>query len=194
MIDIGTNIRQLRKRRKESIQELSEETGLSVSHLSKIERGLVSPSLDALEKIAVAFQVPVTTLFSAPSTKSPVTRKDERVQIVLPSRLVESLCNNTDSNSFGAYYCIEGEGINGHQTNARGEQNLGLFSHNGEELIHVLEGEMRFTLGLEEYILKEGDSIFFDANIEHSARRITPQVKMLIITNPSTPVTGFSRG
>ncbi len=186
MIEIGKTIRMIRQKQNSSMKQISEKTGLTISHLSKIERGLVSPSLVALEKIAEAFHLPVTTLFSNPSAQSPVVRKDERTQIVLPLRCVESLINGTERKSMGIYYCIEGDNINGGKKSRRhSEDEIGFFSHPGEEFILVEEGEMQYFIGVNEYHLKEGDSIYYDSNIRHGARRLTPVLKLLIVTTPS---------
>ncbi|HHV65591.1 MAG TPA: helix-turn-helix domain-containing protein [Peptococcaceae bacterium] len=186
MIEIGKNIRLIRQKQNCSIKEISEKTGLTISHLSKIERGLVSPSLVALEKIAEAFRVPVTALFSAPSTDSPVVKKNERQEIVLPQRIVESLTKGNERKSMGIYYCIEGDDINGSKKRPKSEEEISFFSHPGEEFILVIEGEMRYFVGMNEYLLQEGDSIYYDSNIKHGALRLSPQLKLLIVTTPST--------
>lgn len=185
MIEIGKTIRHIRLKQNSSMKQIAAKTGLTISHLSKIERGLVSPSLVALEKIAEAFRVPVTALFSNPSAQSPVVKKEERQQIVLPHRIVESLINGAEKKSMGIYYCTEGDSINGGSNSRRADEEINFFSHPGEEFILVIEGEMQYYVGLEEYNLKEGDSIYYDSNIRHGARRLTPLLKLLIATTPS---------
>jgi mannose-6-phosphate isomerase-like protein (cupin superfamily) len=48
----------------------------------------------------------------------------------------------------------------------------GVFSHEGEEFMYVLEGTHEFVYGNKKYVLKEGDSIYFDSIIPHSGRGI----------------------
>ena len=42
-----------------------------------------------------------------------------------------------------------------------------LSSHEGEEFIYVMEGELEIAYGKTTYNLKEGDSIFYDSIINH---------------------------
>jgi quercetin dioxygenase-like cupin family protein len=59
----------------------------------------------------------------------------------------------------------------------------GTFKHDGEEFIHILEGGMEFNYGGKKYILKKGDSAYFDSGIEHSTTKVLGDghVKMLSV-------------
>ncbi len=56
-MNVGSKIRKLRKEQNLTLEELSKKTGLSLSYISLIERGLKNPSLKALEKIAEFFGI-----------------------------------------------------------------------------------------------------------------------------------------
>jgi transcriptional regulator with XRE-family HTH domain len=56
-INLGANIRASRNKRKMSLIELSEATGIAASNLSSIELGKSSPTLSTLAKIAAAFDI-----------------------------------------------------------------------------------------------------------------------------------------
>jgi ribosome-binding protein aMBF1 (putative translation factor) len=60
---IGREVRALRREQKKTIAELSAASGLSMSMLSKIENGVISPSLTSLQALGAALSVPLTTLF-----------------------------------------------------------------------------------------------------------------------------------
>jgi mannose-6-phosphate isomerase-like protein (cupin superfamily) len=47
-----------------------------------------------------------------------------------------------------------------------------IFSHEGEEFMYVLQGTHEFVYGEETYILKAGDSAYFDSAVPHSGRSI----------------------
>ena len=47
------------------------------------------------------------------------------------------------------------------------EQSFKLSAHEGEEFIYVMSGEVEIAYGKEKYVLKEGDSIFYDSIVEH---------------------------
>ena len=72
-MESGTLIRQLRQTRQQTLAEVGRITDLSVSYLSKIERGLTRPSLDTLEKLSRHFDVPVAHFLSG----SPETPRAE---------------------------------------------------------------------------------------------------------------------
>jgi mannose-6-phosphate isomerase-like protein (cupin superfamily) len=48
----------------------------------------------------------------------------------------------------------------------------GWFDHEGEEFFYVLEGEIKFFYGDKEYLLKEGDCLYFDSSIPHRGEGI----------------------
>lgn len=54
---IGEKIRNLRKQKNMSLRELAQITGLSKTTLGDLEKDVKNPSLDTLEKIAVAFEM-----------------------------------------------------------------------------------------------------------------------------------------
>lgn len=62
--DFGLRLRQLRHERKETLEQVSEATGLSVAMLSRVERGERLPSPDSVEALAKHFGLPVDDLMS----------------------------------------------------------------------------------------------------------------------------------
>src|SRR5262245_50855026 len=64
--ELGKTIRQTRKKLKLTLRELGEQSGLTVSQLSKLENGKQRISVDVALKIAGVLRVPVTSLLSTP--------------------------------------------------------------------------------------------------------------------------------
>jgi len=62
--DFGLRLRQLRHDRRETLEQVSEATGLSVAMLSRVERGERLPSPDSVEALAKHFGLPVDDLMS----------------------------------------------------------------------------------------------------------------------------------
>lgn len=62
---LGTELRRIRKRRKQTLAEVSQGTGISVSFLSGIERGQTNPSLDTLNRLVNYYQLPTNMLLAA---------------------------------------------------------------------------------------------------------------------------------
>src|SRR3954467_12034886 len=68
---VGPRLRALRQRRRLPLTQLSEETGISVSTLSRLEAGQRRPTLELLLPLARAHQVPLDELVGAPETGDP---------------------------------------------------------------------------------------------------------------------------
>lgn len=56
-------IRELRKEKGDTIKELADKIDYDFSNLSKVERGLITPSLKLLSKIAVVYDVKISYFF-----------------------------------------------------------------------------------------------------------------------------------
>ena len=67
---IGEKIKNLRKQKNMSLRELAQITGLSKTTLGDLEKDIKNPSLETLEKIAVAFAItPAELLMETDSTE-----------------------------------------------------------------------------------------------------------------------------
>ena len=72
-VDLGARVRELRKARNWTLEQAARQAGLARSTLSKIENGLMSPTYDALKKLAVGLEITVPQLFTPPAgRRSPV--------------------------------------------------------------------------------------------------------------------------
>jgi transcriptional regulator with XRE-family HTH domain len=63
-MDIGQKINQLRVEKKLSMRELGEKIGITHSHISKLESGINSPSVELLEKLAQFFDIDISYFFA----------------------------------------------------------------------------------------------------------------------------------
>ena len=70
---LGTRLRRIRHDKGWTLSDASQRTGLSLSALSKIERGELSPTLSTLGKLALGFEMDVAALLApaAPGDASP---------------------------------------------------------------------------------------------------------------------------
>ncbi|MEY8841377.1 helix-turn-helix domain-containing protein, partial [Cribrihabitans sp. XS_ASV171] len=65
-LDLGARVRELRKARDWTLEQAASQAGLARSTLSKIENGQMSPTYEALKKLAVGLQISVPQLFTPP--------------------------------------------------------------------------------------------------------------------------------
>ena len=56
-MDLGPELRKLRKSKRLKLVQVNQYTGLSISFLSDVERSCTNPSLDTLEKLADCYQI-----------------------------------------------------------------------------------------------------------------------------------------
>jgi len=164
---VGEKIKKLREEKGMSLGELAEKSGFSSALLSQVENHMISPPLGALIKLAQAMDVAIGHFFGD-NAEAPfvIVRSGERAHI---SRVAskegvkfgysyESLAQNK-KNRFMEPFLVTLEPATKKDRNA--------FSHEGEEFIFVLEGEMEVTLEDHTDLLKPGDSIYFDSRLRH---------------------------
>ncbi len=159
-INIGNKLRELRKEKKISIAVLSKESGVSTGLISQIERGIVVPSVVNLWKISQALDINVGYFFEEGSEENKiVVRKEERKKIVI-------------NRSKGIYELLTPD-LKGkieflQITLKKGEYSSNeLITHEGEECGIVIKGTMTVKINNKDYVLNEGDSIYFNSTIPH---------------------------
>lgn len=175
-MEIGLRIRKLRTQQNRTLQEIADVCGFTKSLLSKIENGVVVPPVATLSKIAKALGVKMSALIEEEGTVS---------GLFTASELTERM-NQVKTDKGYSFFTFAGEYPNKKMqpflfTARRREVIEHRLSHDGEEFIYMLEGEMKFKVGNVEYILKPGDSIYFDAMEEHGMLPLSEKVKYLDI-------------
>ncbi len=185
-LKVGEKIRELREKSGFSLQDMANRTGYSSALLSQIENHMVSPPLGALIKIAKALEVKVGTFFGdEPREPYAIVRKDERK---LTSRFASK-----EGVSYG--YSYESLGFDKKDRHmepflvtlepatVKSEK---LSTHEGEEFIFILEGEMEAILGTHKDILYPGDCIYYDSTIPHKVQchRDIPTKILAVIWTP----------
>lgn len=186
MENLGEKIREERRKRKLTLELLSQKTGLSKSFLSQIERGLAQPSVSSLKKIAQEFGISVVSLFAnetnnrnilnlVPAFEArkqdgrsyvqdvKVVRRNRRKTFTLPgSKISYELITPDLNRQMEILFLRLSPG------DSSGEEPI--LDPPGEKCFLVLKGSMEFRVGEEVYNLEEGDSIYHPAHIPHSWR------------------------
>lgn len=165
---IGNKIRTLRESKNITIEQLAEQSGLSVEQITTLEETEVLTALAPLIKVSRALGVRVGTFLDDDDSLGPVVcRKEEHEESI-------SFSNNKASarrhmNYFSLAKSKSGRHMEPFIINidACTEKDFIMSSHEGEEFIYVLEGNIEITYGKEKYELSEGDSIFYDSIVEH---------------------------
>lgn len=167
---LGEGIRDLRKARGLTLEQLSLRCGRSASFLSKIERGAARPSLPALQDIAEALGVQIGWFFDE---AEPVP-DEERPFIVRAGRhrrLTYSDMANTDY--LGLEDHLLSAGLDGNLALGMSRYAPGgstgddMQCHEGEEAGLVVEGTIELTIDGETFTLEAGDSFSFPSHLPH---------------------------
>lgn len=156
--NIGAKIKQYRKEKGYTIKMMAEYTGLSVGYLSTVEQDKTSLTINNLLNICEVLRVEPAGLLSSRATKKLIVRKEEQRSVDIPE-----LNQTLKMIEFGRKQKYE------FITIGVGEpKNNGCFRHLYDEVGTVLSGVLTVEIEGERYELKEGDSIYIEANKPHA--------------------------
>ncbi|SHJ57887.1 transcriptional regulator, XRE family with cupin sensor [Bradyrhizobium lablabi] len=178
-VAVGQRIRDLRRSRAMSLEEVAARTRLSIGFLSQIERGLSSPSLRVLATLADVLGVGIAGLFGAKeSTKTAsdaiVTREAKRAKLNLwRTGISKQLLSPAGSEGRLNLFLVHME-----PGGSTGDE---LYTHDGEEAGLVLSGKMKLTVDAESWMLKQGDSFRFSSRRPHRFSNPSPDVKAVVL-------------
>ncbi len=175
MEDVGKILKDLRKERAYSIRRVSEETGFSLSFLSKLENGKTSITIRNLVKLLGFYGVTLSDVFAAPSGRKIAFRKEERKILSSSENITLELLVEDDSNNMEPLVAT-------FQPRARYVEPL---EHGGEEFAFVVRGELKFELEGTSYHLREGDCVYFPGEKTHGWENVTDEkAVLLMVTHP----------
>ena len=165
---LGAKVAKARAERGWSLQQLADRSGLSPAAIHKIEKSGMTPTITSLMKIAGALGKSVSYFIDESEPLRPVThiRAAER-QLLYTSK--KGLTLENISGRYGPFFVAGAEA----HVEPHADSGPEPMVHPGEELVVLLEGEMRFNVDGEDYELREGDSIHFRTAHPHSWRNPT---------------------
>lgn len=177
---LGARLRGLRQARDLTLDALAEATGLDKGYLSKVERGLKSPSVATMLRLSEALSIPVGELLGERISEHAVhvTRRDERI-------------SGPEAQP----------GISSFETLSRGGTTLEAFilyppaefaapaaasEHSGEELVLVLTGAIEMRFADRGFVLEAGDCAQFPGHLAHRLRRVgdAPASALVAVSRP----------
>lgn len=177
---IGARLLALRARKRVTLEQLAEVTGFTKGYLSKIENSKKVPPIGSLARIAAALDADIAYFFqtrdgNARSSTSVVHRKDRQPVVRGGTAFgydYVTLAHNRRNKRMEPFLFSFPRRIAGHVQ----------FQHDGEEFLFLLTGRVEFEVDGEKYILEEGDSLYFDANLPHRGRALGASAKAIVVT------------
>jgi transcriptional regulator with XRE-family HTH domain len=172
-LDLGARVRELRKARSWTLEQAARQAGLARSTLSKIENGQMSPTYDALRKLADGLQIPVPQLFTPPvraqaNGRMAVTRAGEGRAHPTATYEHELLAGALTRKTMLPYRA---------RVRARSVEAFdGWVRHDGEEFLYVLTGVIcLYTEFYEPLEMRRGDSAYYDATMGHNVISVSEE-------------------
>ena len=176
--EIGKNIRRIRKRKKLTLVDLANGTGFTKGYLSRVENSDKAPPVSTLLRIAKFFKVSMSALFGeTPEPQScSLVKKSERREMARNGSQYgysfETLAHNFPDKTMAPYILTIPANI----------EESPFFEHPGEEMMFVLKGLFKLVHDGIEYLLEEGDCLYFDASKPHQGIALGgSEVKVLIV-------------
>jgi transcriptional regulator with XRE-family HTH domain len=179
-VDLGARIRTLRLARGETLRKLAARAGVTESFLSQVERGVASPSIATVQRIARALGTSIAELFATDDRAGIVVRADDRRRVVYQGlgAVDEFLTRATDGRLQVIMSTIQPGGGTGDEA----------YTHDSdEEVVVVLEGVLDLWVGPEHYRLETGDAVTHPSRVPHRNTNPGPGVARVLfcITPPS---------
>jgi transcriptional regulator with XRE-family HTH domain len=180
---LGSRLKALREARNITVEDLSDRANLSSEGVKKIENGEMIPGLTPLFRLARAMGVRLGTFLDDQENIGPiVTKKGENKGITRFSDKDNPASSDLD------FYSLALNKSGRHMEPfiidiyPSSEEGYKTSSHEGEEFLYVLEGEIEIIYGKEVYSLKEGESIYYDSIVMHHVHsKGTSPAKMLAV-------------
>ena len=182
--EIGQRIREFRLKKNLTLQMLADRTGYSKGYLSKVEKSDKAPPVATLSTIARELDATVASFLGEGSQEDNlcVVRKNER-----------TLMASTGEEFGYAYEALANPYPNKHMepfilSYPSKDAYKYSFQHDGEEMLFVLQGKIRFRYGDRKLLLEEGDCVYFDSGVVHTGEPIGDEpLKTLIVLYTGSP-------
>lgn len=165
-VNVGERLKMARKKKGLSLQDISRRTDTEVQFLANIEEGKVAPPLGVIIRLAKALEMKMGYFISGEEHKAYtiVRRRDRKI------------VSRYDAGK-AKYYGYEYESLAPHKKDRHMEPFLVTLhpadtdaersTHDGQEFIFVLQGEVEIRLGKETHVLEPGEAIYYDSIVPH---------------------------
>jgi transcriptional regulator with XRE-family HTH domain len=173
----GARLRELRRQRGWTLEELACRSRLSRAFLSRLESGGRQASIAAVLTLARIFGVSVASLFESHLAAEPcvIVRAGDAIEKSVKGLKYVSLSHA------GRFYNLQPIRVKVSPTR-RGQEH---YHHEGEEWIYLLSGSLSLSLAGKIYDLEAGDAAHFDSRLPHRLiARGTCDAEVLLVASP----------
>lgn len=176
---IGKRICSRRKEAGLSLRELGRRTGLTAGFISQVENDRVSPSLNSLQRIATALEVPMFYFLNDSTAPDMVVRAGERRRLYFAHSHMgyDLLTPDLKRQTMAMMIHMEPGAVRVAEPLAKPT----------EQWMYVLQGRLKITVGKTTNVLEPGDSIYYDGEELHEFASVGDEELRIIccITPPA---------
>ena len=177
---IGASLKDLRQQRGMSARGLAEQSGISAAMVSRIENGLVSPSIGTLEALAEALEVPIVSLFREARTDHADYTLVRHGEGLKSTRISEGHSHEYTNLALHSRKDLRFQARR--VTLLRDGGPPPTYVGHGVVFVEIVSGEAVYRYGQQEFPLGAGDSIAVDAELNHGfVEVVTPEVTFLTV-------------
>ena len=166
---VGKRVKMFREKLKMTLADLAEKSGVSVAVIASIEEGEVLPALGILTKLSRALGQRLGTFMDDQFKPDPIITRADQLSSV-------KVAHEGENQAGYSYYSLAIGKPDRHMDPFRIEfaENAPkmVSSHEGEELIICLEGEVELTYGGEKTVLRPGDTAYYNSVVKHVLRGV----------------------
>jgi len=165
-MQIGTKIRELRKQRNLTLDELSEKSGVALATLSRIENNKMKGTLASHQNICKALNISIAEMYQTLENQNktvesvPLRKRAEHVSGSKKSSFELLVAKAVGKKILPLLLTIEADGQTQEENNSPGV----------EKFVYILSGSVNASVGDNSYELRPGDSLYFDASLPHIFR------------------------
>ena len=180
--NLGQTIRSLRKDKKLTLVEVSKKTGVAQATLSRIETGTMIGTVESHQKIADVIGVSLAELYAGvdprhdqiahlkQDAERKVTHHTKNLQVELLTQ------ESSKKKITPLLMTLQPEAETSQEKNERGV----------EKFIYVMDGEIKAKVDKNEFILKQGETLYFDASLPHQLTNQKQKIsRLLVAVSPS---------
>ncbi len=178
IVQITNKIKDIRKEKNITLQELAEATGVTKGMLSQVENNRTIPSLTVFLNIIKSLQIDINdffTDFNTTATSKVIFKKAAQYQAFEKENTVGFHYQRILSSAIEEYH-VDFVLLTLQPNAQRASVQTDAF-----EFKYILKGKVEYTIGNEIFLMEQGDSIFFDATEPHNPKNTGDTEAQLLI-------------
>jgi transcriptional regulator with XRE-family HTH domain len=179
IVQITNKLKDIRKEKNITLQELAESAGVTKGMLSQVENNRTIPSLTVFLNIIKSLKVDINDFFkdfNADQGSKVIFKKAAQYQPFEKENTVGFQYQRIMSSTINDYH------VDFVLLTLMPNAKRALVQTDAYEFKYILEGTVEYTIGEEVFLMEQGDSIFFDATEPHNPTNTgTTKAKLLVI-------------